>query len=194
MRQLRRPITRLTMLAALAVGLCTACESDNQLGGVWRQIAPATGDLVISPAEGFSAVGVELVLGHYGPDVAGVIRFYRRDNFESSRDPYAPARQCACTYLRQGRWSGASDRLTFSLKGCLPGEASQQSLYTLGDFLLVDDPQVNLAGTLTVEEPNSPLYGRQQSWQFERVSSVSASDLTCPTIEDSERGNTANGR
>ncbi|MBP46919.1 MAG: hypothetical protein CMH53_03190 [Myxococcales bacterium] len=123
-----------------------------------------------------------------------MLRFYRRDNFESSRDPYAPASQCACSYLHQGRWSGDSSRLTFTIKGCLPGQFANEQLYTLGDFQWASDETTTLQGTLTVEDPTSSLYGSMQSWRFERVSSVSASDLNCPKIQDVERGNIANGQ
>ncbi|MBP46440.1 MAG: hypothetical protein CMH53_00685, partial [Myxococcales bacterium] len=52
-------------LLGLAMSLVSfGCESDNLLSGVWRSTQAATGDLVIEPASGFNAVGVELVVGH----------------------------------------------------------------------------------------------------------------------------------
>lgn len=185
---------RLAWVAALAwaCSLC-ACDSDNRLGGVWRARLPAQGDRVVSPMEGFGAPGVELVVGHYGPDVAGLMRFYRSTNFEAVRDPQSPSFQCACSYLHQGRWSSGSQRLSFVLKGCLPGAGSQTDTYTLGQFQWRDDAVPLLEGTLRVEDPDSSMYGAVQQWTMERVDSVSAPDLDCQTIEDGQIGNIHNG-
>jgi len=49
-----------------------------------------------------------------------------------------------------------------------------------------------LTGSLDVEDPASGLFGRKQGWTFERVGSVSSSDLTCEPVTDADAGNTAN--
>jgi len=179
-------------LALLAVGAVVGCDSTNVLGGVWRMSAPPTGDSLIgfgAPKEG--TVGVELVLGHYGPDVTGLLRFYRTDDFVLPRQASAPKRECGCTFLRRGRWNTPNKRLDFVLQGCLPGAATRQTVYVRGDFTLNADG--TLAGGLEVEDPASAHFGRRQLWTFERFEGVSRSDLICEPETDADAGNTANG-
>ena len=178
------------LVAALFFG---GCDSTNVLGGVWRAVGTPTGDPIIGAGMTLdSPLGVELVLGHYGPDVTGLLRFYRNAEYTLPRYPGIPSKECGCAFLHQGRWSDNAERLNFVLKGCLPGAATTQTVYVRGDLTLDEDG--TLTGSLQVEDPASAYFGKKQAWVFERFSSVSSSDLTCEPVTDADAGNTANGR
>ncbi len=186
----RRPALWIGLL--LSIALLPACESTNLLGGVWRATEAPTGDTLVGPDQDMP--GVELVLGHYGPNVSGLVRFYRSDDYAVPREAAAPRRECACAFVHKGRWSSATERFSFVLRGCMPGEAVADQVYVRGDFALSADSPSLLEGTLEVEDPASSLYGRRQRWSFERFDSVSTSDLSCEPVTDADAGNTASGR
>ena len=191
----RRPVVLLFVLVATLV--TTGCDSTNVLGGVWRATLPPTGDVIIGSGLGGAGttaqppLGVELALGLYGPDVTGLFRFYRSDDFTLPRDAAVPSKECSCTFVHRGRWSNAAKRLDFVLKGCLPGAAATQTVYVRGELTL--NAVGALSGSLAVEDPASALYGRKQGWVFEPFDSVSRSDLICEPESDADAGNTANG-
>jgi hypothetical protein len=67
-----------------------ACTTANELGGIWRgQPDQASVPLLYDVSDPKRDLGVELVLGHYGPDVTGLLRFYTDAAFELPRDPEA---------------------------------------------------------------------------------------------------------
>lgn len=100
--------------------------------------------------------GMELYLGHYGPDVVGVTRFYEQQ-FSSNDDlghNIPPAAGCACTWVENGRYRD-SRRFTFLLtkeknSGCLPDDVHWHETTKLQlefELYLVNDDM--LAGTFS---------------------------------------------
>lgn len=180
------------MLAGLVL---VACSSSADLGGVWRATAPASGDnqlLVQSPDD---PVGVELVLGQYGVDVAGLVRFYHRGPlgaFDHARLAAAPDRECECVHLQQGKANPDTGALSFVLQGCLPGSATEAVVRVRGGLQLGGDGR--LTGILAVAQPDSPLDGKTVALVFDRqTAQVDLVDLQCDTPVDASHGNTSSG-
>ncbi|MSP90284.1 MAG: hypothetical protein EXR79_00525 [Myxococcales bacterium] len=182
--------------ALIAIGF--GCASSVDVGGVWRGAAPigAPGALLLHgkdlPQE---PLGVELIVGHYGPDLAGIVRFYRNVQFDRRRTAEAPDRECACAYLHQGHVDLNTGRLTFTLKGCLPGGTTTATVRTRAAFAALDTD--TLSGTLKVDDPDSPLHGQQAELRLERVagqSDTDVGDLACTRLSDESKGNVSSGR
>ncbi len=178
---------------ALLAGALIGCTTGNDLGGAWR-ITEASGDKVIYDDQtGDATVGIELLLGHYGPDIAGLVRFYRTDAFQFKRNPLKPDNQCACTFMRNGNASADTYRIEFDLDGCLPGIAVQSTLLVRGSFTLDADEQLD--GSLRVLQTGSPMHDRSQKMTFARIKAAGAIDsneLICET-PDQDAGNFFNG-
>lgn len=89
----------------------SGCVPETEvLSGWWmsRNISQNPDDSVVSDT------GIELVLGHFGPDVAGVVRFYQ-GQFES--DEYKGHNrqafiECPCSFLENGHFR-SENRFTF---------------------------------------------------------------------------------
>ncbi len=178
-----------SLVATCALLVSAGCTTSTELGGVWRSDALVGGPLVgdgVGPG-----VAVEFVLGHYGLDVAGVVRFYDDDVFESPSDPTAPYRACACAFIHKGRWRVSSDAFDFQLRGCLPGASPSSTLLVRGELKLVGD---TLDGILRVEDPESPLLGTTQPLVLRRTSGLGDADLGCEVFTDASAGNRASGR
>jgi hypothetical protein len=177
----------LTVVAVVA----PACSSAADLGGVWRgDTAPSP--LLHGPDQ--KTLGVELVIGQYGPDLAGVLRFYRSASFERARDAAAPDRECACLYLHAGHVDEASDKLSFTTKGCLPGTSPNAPVRVRGQFHL--GQKGLLDGSLKVDEPASQLHGRQIDLSLKRTASqadTEAAELACVQPSTSAGGNVHSG-
>lgn len=172
---------------ALAL-LASACTTSTELGGVWRTDALAQGPLVGSAA---APLAVEIVMGHYGPDVSGLLRFYADDTFEQPKDATAPHFDCGCVFLHKGRWSEPGARLSFQTRGCLPGSSEQVPVLAETTLFLDGD---ELHGTMTVVDPASPLLGSSQTLRVTRFAAFEDGDLRCEAYADPGAGNGANGR
>jgi len=187
------------LLADLARASCAsllcACASGADVGGVWRGQAPRQGaanDILFGPSD--EPLGIELVLAEFGPDVTGLLRHYSAGDFTRVRRAEAPDRQCACGYLHQGRVDIGTERVSFTLRGCLPGGATQANLRVRGQFLREAD---RLVGTLRVDEPGHPLHERAIELSLERVAAageVGAAELACSQPGDAAQGNIHSGR
>lgn len=118
---------RLVLSFGLAAIGWVACTPESQiLTGRW-QSREAIGPLATGNNDALLLEhGMELYLGHYGPDVVGVMRFYEQP-FSANDDlghNIPPDAGCACTWLENGRYRD-SRRFTFLLTeekndGCLP--------------------------------------------------------------------------
>ena len=117
--------------ARLQLGICvlliaSGCVPESEiLTGWWQSKEAVVGRVDLDERGGvLPHVGIELVIGHYGPDVAGVVRFYDH-TFSPDDDTghnLANAQGCGCTFIENGRYRG-SRRLTFRIggdSGCLP--------------------------------------------------------------------------
>lgn len=165
--------------ASLAI-LASGCAADTEFGGIWRGIAPSQGpanDLLYGPAG--EPMAIEIVLGEYGPDLAGLLRFYRQGSFVRARDANPPDSECACSLLYGGRSDGGV--AAFALRGCLPGAATKVAVRTRAT-LSRDDLGV-LQLKLVVDEPTSPHHGKAVVVALlpqASASEVSDADLLCP--------------
>ena len=177
----------------LAVSLA-GCPTTNEFGGVWRPVE-TDGKLIYNPETGLPTLGFELVMEHYGPDIAGLIRFHRNTDYERTRDPTTPFNECACIYMHKGRYGDKSKSYEFITVGCLPGVASNANIPTRGLLTLNDDGQ--LVGTLRVDDPTSAHDGKVQNMVLERqaaAGSILASDFLCEQPVDADAGNIHSGR
>lgn len=92
----------------MALAGCT--PESRILHGKWQ--ARGGGTTPILPG------AVELVLGHYGGDVVGVVRFYALEMAQDAvwGDLTVPrATECPCAYIAHGRYDEGPRRLTFTV-------------------------------------------------------------------------------
>jgi hypothetical protein len=193
---------RLAQVLASAIGLAGAfavvmgCSTSRDVDGLWRaQLVPHGSDnaLIFGP-EG-AAVGLELVVGQYGPDLSGLVRYYASPEFERARVAEAPDNQCECGWLHQGRIDPVTNKVSFTLKGCVPGSSPDAVLRLRGQFELGTDER--LAGTLRVDDPTSPLNDTALQITFDRIGGpgeTDASELACRQPTDAANGNVFSGR
>lgn len=183
------PVLKVLSLALAAVGL-GGCATSTELGGIWRGTAPAESPLLQASLGQAPPVGVELVLGQYGSEVAGLIRFWRSGEFLLRRNADLPDEECGCAYLRDGRVDTRTSKATFRLEGCLPALTKGQTVRVRGQVALQDG---QLEATLTVDQPGSPLHGQQTELRLDRHAApgdTEPADLRCVPPP---AGNTASG-
>lgn len=172
--------------------LGVACASGGQFGGIWRGVSAPQGaanNLLFGP-DG-QAVSVEVVIGEYGPDLAGVVRFFRGDSYLLPRNADAPDRECACALLHAGRADSTAGKGTFLLQGCTPGASPDQPLRVRGT-LTRDGSDLLLK--LQVEDTKSVADGAATAIKLLQVggsSDIADSDLYCPLALPG--GNSASG-
>jgi hypothetical protein len=94
------------VIAVSAVFFCLSCEETQFLSGAWKTADPSeTGQI-----ESLNSYYIRTVLGHFGPDVAGVVTFY----IDSTYTIKASDGRCTCAYIKDGKYSGGV--LTFSIE------------------------------------------------------------------------------
>ncbi len=177
-----RPLERLALLALGAALAGAGCASTSDISGVWRSEALAAGPL--AGALG-AEVTLELTIGHFGPDISGMMRFYRDLDFEDPLDPTAPHFACSCMLLHKGRWSESRQRLAFEGQGCLPGTSDQAAALSAALLTVAGD---ELAGTWQRTDGTI-----KQSVRVRRVSGLDDAELSCNRFADPALGNVANG-
>jgi len=174
------------------------CTTSNNTGGVWRAQAPLQGEtnaILFEP--GGQPVGIELVLGEFGPDLSGLVRYYRAGPtgpFDQPRRAAAPDFECACAYLHDGRID-STGLVTFTLQACAPGVQAKGKIRLRGRFMIQADGR--LVGKLQVDSPGSSADGSSVDLAFERAlpsGDVDPRDLQCAQPLDAEHGNVDSGR
>lgn len=180
------------LFAAIALAGCT---TGNDLGGVWRADGEQiSGDkLLFNDNAGQTEVGLELLIGHYGPDLAGLVRFYRTPTFQFPRSAIKPDNDCACTFMHNGRVSADNTAMEFDLRGCVPGAATRSQLLIRAELEL--DAAGQLEGRLKVLDDDKEWSGKSQRFLFTRTvpqGAVDSRDLICET-PDQDVGNIYNG-
>ncbi len=97
----RAVMAMLALVAAAAAG----CTDSRLLTGVYRSSPPAPAPATPGTIEGVAGlegdVYVELVLGQYGTDVVGIIRFFSNRDFTDRIGG-----TCNCRFLTEGRFDG----------------------------------------------------------------------------------------
>jgi len=174
-------------LAAVALAACT---SSGSMGGVWRGTGEALGPAnSLLYGEAGAPLSIELVLGEFGPDLAGLLRFYRDPTYVLARDAATPDDECACSLVHNGR--AVAGHAAFTLLGCLPGGAPKVASRVRA---ALDEVETGLKLTLTVDDASSPLDGRSTTLVLNRyglASEITGEDLACPV--GPAGGNTASG-
>ena len=175
----------------LVVGGLSACTTLPDVDGVWHAEAPAAGatNTLLTMS---TPLGVELVLGAYGPDVAGLVRYYRSGLFDLARSPLLPRKDCECAFLHSAKVD-ATGRVSFLLDACVPGTSPSAPLALRGELTLSNDGR--LIGSLAVDDPTQPTATVQLV--FVRVATTGSSDpaiLDCQHPATLADGNTASGR
>ena len=191
MRPIARTVARLCLV--LFCLLMAGCPSGNELGGVWRSVE-SDGVLIYDSTTGKPDIGIEIQLGHYGLDIAGVMRFYRTRQYDLTRDATNPYFECACTYMRKGRYGANSKTFEFIMEGCLPGSSPASSRFVRGSLRLEDNER--LVGSLTVDDTstgNSKVEKLVLS-RHSAAGSVLAGDFACERTTDADAGNIYSGR
>lgn len=182
--------TRRSGWTGVAICLIAAgCASADDLAGVWRG-APVANEGSLQLVHKDQPVGVELVLGQYGPDVAGVVRWWSSADFLVERSADAPDVDCACGLVRSGKVSEAGDRASFWLGGCLPGAATASAVRTRVELNLQPDGEQLLA-TFTVDDETSELAGQKRAVLLTRTATsdeVVADQLRCDPPQSGGNG------
>ncbi|MBM4388297.1 MAG: hypothetical protein FJ088_11195 [Deltaproteobacteria bacterium] len=90
----------------LLIFVHASCSDTEILSGIWE-----SGKVDLSPVYGSGAQGhIQLVIGHFGPQVSGIIKFFPEDS---------PVKDfCACRYLCDAEFS--SDKLEFKIPSPAP--------------------------------------------------------------------------
>ena len=178
------------LLACLCALVC-ACTTSPDVSGVWHVEAPVN-KLILDEVAG-KALGLELVIGEYGPDLAGLLRYYRSGQFDQPRSPVPPHNLCECAFLHAAKVDSAGN-VTFELDACVPGKSPKAPLALSGVFTLQVDGR--LKGTLTADDPSQPTIVDAVQLTFVRVATTAESDpaiLDCQHPATLADGNTASG-
>jgi hypothetical protein len=186
---LQRWFQRSALLVLSGLLLASGCAASDDLAGTWRSES-VTGTLALHHNDG--AVGVELVLGQYGPDVAGVVHWWQTPDFLIRRTAESPDGDCACGLVRSGKVADSGAAASFFVQACLPGIAAQTVIRSQVSLRLTADPDV-LDAVWTVDDPASPLHGQIATMRLRRTlgaGEVTAEDLACGP----STGNPASGR
>ncbi|MBP7127125.1 hypothetical protein KBD49_12245 [Myxococcota bacterium] len=144
--------------AALAAALSAGCSGTRLWTGTFRstEARPLAG--VPGMEEG---VHLELVIGHFGPDLAGIVRFFRDPEF---LQPVPGA--CPCQYLLEGRYEDGE--LIFAFPSPSPCSATSGTI--LAARLAGSDNGDRLEGPLGLDLRTAA------AWTFRRR--LDAQDLT----------------
>jgi len=120
------------LVATAAVLVPAACTDTHVLSGSFRTPEPVT----IAGVPEIKERYIELVLGHYGPDVAGIAWFCTDADCSTASGP--------CGHLERGTWAGGTLRFSFTPPGgCNPvpetGCSVKARLTLFGDDSLEGD-------------------------------------------------------
>ncbi len=151
----KRHLCPLVLLGLVVATGASGCSDANRVTGVYR-----SQELV--DIEGYPEPGVfvELVLGQFGPDVTGLVRFFRDEYFLIA----APG-GCDCRFLQEGRFD--EERVLFTFKGPIPCDPTAP---LMGARLEADASGDTLQGRLGARLDGDPV------WTFVRV--VTEENLT----------------
>ena len=182
--------------AAVGLSVClglSGCAASGDFGGVWRGVAPKkSADNLLVFGDNGAPLAVELVLGEYGNELAGLVRFFRDDSFLRTRSQDSPDLQCACVLVRDGHSDAALGKAALTLIGCLPGGSPKAVVRALASLTTtVDGVQLKLA----IADTNSRWHGASMDMVLTRVGGsgdITGPDLACPA--GTATGNPASGQ
>ncbi len=130
-----RAFAALGAVLGFAALVASCGPPSDLLCGRWQSRAPANGSQ--SPSV-LATSGVELYLGHFGPEVAGIVRLYPAQ-FDSDDDCGINDQPAACAYVDNGRWRSGDSRLTFSIDlAAVPGATTCSASRVEFDLTLRD--------------------------------------------------------
>ena len=101
--------------------LC-ACQDTHILTGTFRSVANAQsqsdGSVTLDSITGFQNLHLEMVIGHYGGEVAGILRFWKDKDFQVTAGSKA---FCGCRHFKVGgAFDSDASLLTFSIPSPSP--------------------------------------------------------------------------
>jgi hypothetical protein len=163
-----RAAALLALLVTIAAG-APGCEDTHILTGTFRSDAAV-------PFAGQDAVRVELVLGHYGPDVAGLLRFFETDDFLL---PVAADDFCECRPIAKGTFDYEDEVLAFTFR--VPYPCGKPGETYVSATLTMSDSGDLLTGTWSIPS----IEGQSGTWRFEREKN--AGDLVSTDLECKEQ-------
>lgn len=136
---------RAAPLLILLTVAASACSDSHLVTGVYRSEQP----VVLEDVPGFGGDGlyVELVLGQFGPDVTGLVRFFRDGNFL-----FAAPGGCDCRFVQDGRYDHGE--VLFSFRGPVPCD---ETAPLVGGRLQPDDTGDALGGRFGLELEGEPI-------------------------------------
>ncbi len=157
----------LGLVAAMAVA--AGCTDSRLLTGVYRTTAEAP--VVVDGVPGLEGGAyLELVLGEYGPDVAGIIRFYADPDFIQTIGGV-----CHCRFLTKGRFEGGV--LVFAFLD--PSSCSQATVDLISARLTESD------NGDTLEGPIGRVLATARTARFKRTTAagdLGSEDKTCDEV------------
>ena len=141
------PQFRVHMPALLLVMVAMSCADTHALTGTFRSVDPVT----LPDIAGFTDVSVELVIGHYGPDVAGLMKYFGNRDFNI---PPSASDFCRCRLLESGAYSESRNILTFAFVAPSPCAAAEEASQ-VSVSLVMSDGGDKLDGTLMFMDGDS---------------------------------------
>ena len=168
-------MSRLSLAILLALSV-VGCLDANLVTGIYRSQQPVN----IEGSSQWPSGGLymELVLGHYGPDVTGLVRFFTDEDCLIPIYDGAP-----CRFIDAGGRFETDRHVLFSFASPFSGKASGQ---VMGASLVADETGDVLSGKIGLLEPS------QEEIAFKRIKleqDLSDSDKQC----DDKVGEPGNG-
>jgi hypothetical protein len=118
----------------LLIVLAVSCTETKLLEGIWTTEEEMTS---VDPGVLPNKVYMRFVLGHYGPDVTGLVHF-SEDLNGSFENVY-----CPCRYIERGKFKDG--RFTFKIESCI-----SDGTFITGEFN-IDDVEETLTGFFTYD-------------------------------------------
>lgn len=162
---------RAAVLIALLFPIAVAtsgCEDTHILTGTFRSGAQSFG--------GQDDVHIELVLGHYGPDVAGLVRFFEAGDFLL---PVAADDFCECRPIAKGTFDYGKEVLAFSFR--VPHPCAEPGETYVSATLTMSDSGDVLDGSWSIPS----IEGQSGTWTL--VRKKNAGDLVSTDLECKEQ-------
>jgi|GEM_PF-4814587 len=166
--------------AVTLVGLC-ACDTTHFLSGRYSSdvlggfdVAPDTQSEL--PFSGLSEMTLELILGHYGGEVAGLIKFFGPSH-----------ERCGCVKLENGRYHSSSGVVSFSMM--IP-ESCSSSISQCTALCMVESlsaelrpTPTGLEGTYTITRGSLRVQKKLEVKKTAELKEVPNEELSCEAFD-----------
>lgn len=129
--------------------LFVGCPVPTHFEGTWRQ-SPQDGQTQPLRVADNASRFIELRLGHYGPQLAGVVHFF--ESFQGIAD-----QQCPCAVVGDGKF--LNGQLSFTFSYC--NQRKFAAVFTENDDRIM--------GTITEVNPSTPTSTNQATLELNRI-------------------------